>query len=42
MLEEVEEFVKDIIFGSGDTDAELKRILSSWKNRLQATQVILI
>ncbi len=39
MLEEVEEFVTQVVFGTGDINNKLTRILNNWSNRLQATQV---
>ena len=39
MLEEIEEFVNEIVFGTGNVNDKLTRVLNSWKNRLQATQV---
>ena len=40
MLEEVEEFVREVVFEKDDNGVKLDRILINWKNRLTATQVI--
>ena len=40
MLEEVEEFVREVVFEKDDIGVKLDRILLNWKNRLTATQVI--
>ena len=40
MLEEVEEFVSEIVFGIGDISNKLTSALNRWNNRLQSTQVL--